>query len=225
MHIIARIRTDFPDKFGVPRQSGLAAALRGKVVFEPAFRSPEAVRRLEEFSHIWLLWEFSRARREGWHATVRPPRLGGNERVGVFASRSPFRPNPIGLSAVRLERVALEPQDGPVLYVAGVDMLDGTPVYDIKPYVPLTDCIADATEGYTKTTRAHALEVVFPPALLAQVPADKREALLSVLAQDPRPGYLQEDARRVYGVPFAGLDVKFRVEGQRLIVCGLEAVG
>lgn len=194
-------------------------------MFEPAFRSPEAVRRLEEFSHIWLLWEFSRARREGWHATVRPPRWAETSGSACLPAVRRFGPIPSGLSAVRLERVALEPQDGPVLYVAGVDMLDGTPVYDIKPYVPLTDCIADATEGYTKTTRAHALEVVFPPALLAQVPADKREALLSVLAQDPRPGYLQEDARRVYGVPFAGLDVKFRVEGQRLIVCGLETVG
>lgn len=219
MKIIAHIYTDFPEKFGIPRQSGLVDELTGKIVFEPEYRYPEAVRGLEEFSHIWLLWKFSETGKENWSPTVRPPRLGGNRRVGVFATRSPFRPNDIGLSSVRLLSVSLE-EEGPVLMVSGVDLMDGTPVYDIKPYIPLSDCHVDASEGYTKETKEHALMVKFPPELLNIYPKDKRQAILGVLSQDPRPAYI-EDSQRVYGVSFAGYNVRFRVEGRRLTVCGV----
>lgn len=218
MKPIAHIHTDFPSKFGIPRQSGLVESLKGKIVFEPEFRNPEAVRGIEEFSHIWLLWQFSQSHKENWSATVKPPRLGGKKRVGVFATRSPFRPNDIGLSCVRLERVEQDEKDGPVLWVAGADLLDGTPIYDIKPYIPLADCHPEASEGYTKETKEHKLQVDFPPHLLNRYPEEKREAILGVLAQDPRPTYFQ-DPDRVYGVPFAGFDVKFRVDGEVLVVC------
>jgi len=218
MKPIAHIHTDFPSKFGIPRQSGLVESLKGKIVFEPEFRNPEAVRGIEEFSHIWLLWQFSQSHKENWSATVKPPRLGGKKRVGVFATRSPFRPNDIGLSCVRLERVEQDEKDGPVLWVAGADLLDGTPIYDIKPYIPLADCHPEASEGYTKETKVHKLQVDFPPHLLNRYPEEKREAILGVLAQDPRPTYFQ-DPDRVYGVPFAGFDVKFRVDGEVLVVC------
>ena len=221
MKVIGHIRTDFPSKFGIPRQSGLIDDLKGKIVLEPEYRNPQVYKGIEEFSHIWLLWEFSEAKKEHWSATVKPPRLGGKKRMGVFATRAPFRPNNIGLSCVKLDRVEQDEKDGPVLWVAGVDLLDGTPIYDIKPYIPLTDCHPEASEGYTRDTKIHELKVEFPEELLNQYPEEKRQAVLGILAQDPRPTYFQ-DPERVYGVPFAGFDVKFRVDGDLLIVCGLE---
>ena len=218
MDIIAHIETDFPTKFGVPRQSGLIPDLRGRIVFERPFRNPDCVRGLDGFSHIWLLWQFSGAVRTKWSATVRPPRLGGNERVGVFATRSPFRPNAIGLSSVRLEWIEMDEALGPVLYVLGADLMDGTPVYDIKPYLPFTDSHPDATGGFADAARGHGLAVRFPDALLALVPEDAREPLMSVLAHDPRPSY-QDDPSRRYGVPFAGRDVRFTVADGVLTVC------
>ena len=218
LRVIARIRSDFPTKFGVPRQSGLVEALKSTVVFEPPYRNPDALRGLEDFSHIWLIWQFSGAVRESWSPTVRPPRLGGNARMGVFATRSPFRPNPIGLSAVRLEGVDLHTPDGPVLRVAGADLMDGTPIYDIKPYLAYGDCIPEAGAGYTSGLPERLLEVDVPERWLALVPQDRREALLGVLAHDPRPSY-QRDPERVYGLSFAGLDVRFTVTGDVLTVC------
>lgn len=218
---IARIRSDFKEKFGIPRQSGLVEALRADVVFEPEYRVPEAVRGLEEFTHIWLIWEFSQARREGWSPTVRPPRLGGNRRVGVFATRSPFRPNALGLSAVRLEGVGRDPKLGPVLHVAGADLLDGTPIYDIKPYLPYADARPDAAGGFTDHTPRRPLEVRCPPALLARLPEEKREALLGVLSGDPRPSY-QDDPERVYGMAFGAWQVRFSVDGETLTVWEIE---
>ena len=217
MEIIARIHTDFPTKFGVPRQSGLAETTEGRIVFEPPYRNPDAFRGMEGFSHIWIIWQFSQAVRQGWSATVRPPRLGGNTRLGVFATRSPFRPNPIGLSCVRLTGIDLDTPEGPVLRVAGADMVDGTPIYDIKPYLPYVDSRPDATEGFTDKTRGYHLTVEFPPELLFKMPEHAREAILEVLSQDPRPAY-QDDPDRVYGVPFAGMDVKFSVAGDVLTV-------
>ncbi len=221
MKIIGHIRTDFPSKFGIPRQSGLIETLKGKIILEPEYRNPQVYKGIEQFSHIWLLWEFSEAQKEHWSATVKPPRLGGKTRMGVFATRAPFRPNNIGLSCVKLDRVEMDEKDGPVLWVAGVDLLDGTPIYDIKPYIPLTDCHPEASEGYTKETKIHELKVEFPEELLNQYPEEKRQAVLGILAQDPRPTYFQ-DPERVYGVPFAGFDVKFKVDGDTLVVCGLE---
>lgn len=221
LRVIARVHSDFQDKFGIPRQSGLVDALEARVVFEPEYRAPEAVRGLEEFSHIWLIWQFSRAVREDWSPTVRPPRLGGNRRLGVFATRSPFRPNPLALSAVRLERVELDPKLGPVLHIAGADLLDGTPIYDIKPYLPYADAHPEALGGFTDRTPRRRLEVQCPEALLERVPPGKREALLGVLAEDPRPSY-QNDPERVYGMAFAGVEVKFTVAGDTLTVAAVE---
>ncbi len=217
MQIIAHIHTDFPTKFGVPRQSGLVEDLEGQVVFQGSYRNPDACRGLEGFSHIWLIWQFSQALREGWSATVRPPRLGGNARMGVFATRSPFRPNPIGLSCVKLQRVELEGPQGPVLHVLGADLVDGTPIYDIKPYVPFSDCRPQATGGFAGPVRDRALKVEFPPELLEKIPPERRKALTALLAQDPRPSY-QHDPLRRYGMPFAGWDVGFTVEGDVLTV-------
>ena len=221
MKIIARIRTELPEKFGVPRQSGLVPQLRGRVIFEPEYRNPDAVRGLEDFSHIWLIWQFSRAVREGWSPTVRPPRLGGNRRMGVFATRSPFRPNALGLSSVRLDRVELDPALGPVLHVSGADLMDGTPIFDIKPYLPSTDSHPQATGGFTDGLAPEPRTVECSPALLEHIPADSREGLLGVLAGDPRPRY-QEDPQRVYGLSFAGRNVKFTVDGDRLTVIAVE---
>ena len=221
MKIIARIRTELPEKFAVPRQSGLVPQLRGRVIFEPEYRNPDAVRGLEDFSHIWLIWQFSRAVREGWSPTVRPPRLGGNRRMGVFATRSPFRPNALGLSSVRLDRVELDPALGPVLHVSGADLMDGTPIFDIKPYLPYTDSHPQATGGFTDGLAHEPLTVECSPALLEHIPADSREGLLGVLAGDPRPRY-QEDPQRVYGLSFAGRNVKFTVDGDRLTVIAVE---
>ena len=206
---IAQIRSDFAEKFGIPRQSGLVESLEARVVFAPEFRNPDALRGIEGFSHLWLIWEFSRAKREGFSPTVRPPRLGGNQRLGVFATRSPFRPNPLGLSCVRLLGVEETAREGTVLRVAGADLLDGTPIYDIKPYLPYADCMVEASGGFAPQ-RGDELAVEIPPALLARVPKDKRAALAGVLAQDPRPHY-QNDPQRVYGMAFAGLEVRFRV--------------
>lgn len=211
--VIARIRTDFPTKFGIPRQSGLVKELQGRIVFEPEYRNPEAVRGLEDFSHVWLIWEFSESKRDGWSPTVRPPKLGGNIRKGVFATRSPFRPNPIGLSAVKLEKVDIHPELGPVLHVSGADLMDGTPIYDIKPYIPYADCIPDAKGGFTRETDNSLLEVIFPENLLEIIPFEKQKAVMQILAFDPRPSY-QEDDERIYGVEFAGFDIRFRVKGR-----------
>ncbi|MCD8341792.1 MAG: tRNA (N6-threonylcarbamoyladenosine(37)-N6)-methyltransferase TrmO [Clostridiales bacterium] len=210
MRIIAHIHTDFATKFGVPRQSGLVPALQARIVFTPEYRVAEAVRGLEGFSHIWLIWQFSQAVREGWSPTVRPPRLGGNTRMGVFATRSPFRPNAIGLSCVRLERVEPDTPEGPVLYVSGADLMDGTPIFDIKPYLPYADCQPDAVGGFAAQPWERELTVAFPPELLEELPPEKREALVGVLAQDPRPSY-QKDEARVYGFTFAGYEVRFTV--------------
>lgn len=216
---IAHIRTDLPEKFGIPRQSGLVPELTGEIVFTQEYGQADALRGLEAFSHLWLIWGFSEVHRtdpHNWSATVRPPRLGGNTRVGVFASRSPFRPNPLGLSCVRIEAVHTE--EKPIsIVVSGIDLLDGTPIYDIKPYIPLTDCKPDAAEGYTAQTKLHRLEVVFPEALRAQIPAEKHETAIALLAQDPRPGYA-DDPKRQYGMQFAGSDIRFTVSGNTLTV-------
>mgnify|MGYP003314808270 CR=1 FL=1 len=214
---IATIRTPFPTKFGIPRQAGVVPDTVGKIVFLPAYRNPDALRGLDGFSHLWLLWEFSEAKREGWSPTVRPPRLGGNKRVGVFASRSPFHPNRLGLSCVKLISIDNDDPEGPVLKVSGIDMLDGTPVFDVKPYIPVADCIPDALEGYTAQTRTHLLEAHFENGLEELIPKDKLDALTGVLENDPRPGY-ENDPQKEYGLSFAGFDVGFRVDGNRLSV-------
>ena len=214
---IAHIYTGFSAKFGIPRQSGLVESVKGRIVFTPEYRSPEALRGLSDFSHVWLLWHFTEAVRDGFRPTVRPPRLGGNTRVGVFATRSPFRPNNLGLSSVRLEEIRWEDPAGPVLIVSGVDMLDGTPIFDIKPYVPVADCHPEASEGYTKDTRTHALSVTMPPELSDNLPKDVRGALLGILENDPRPGY-EEDPTKEYGLSYAGYEVAFSVEGEVLRV-------
>ena len=224
MHPVAHIESDFAEKFGIPRQSGLVDALRARVVFEPPYRDPSALRGIEQFSHIWLLWQFTQAMRSGWSPTVRPPRLGGNTRVGVFATRSPFRPNPIGLSCVELVGVEEHTPQGPVIYVAGADLMDGTPIYDIKPYIPFADSRPDAAEGYTAQTRTYRLEVRCPEALRASLAPEQGEALAGVLAGDPRPSY-QDDPARVYGMRFAGHEVRFTVAEGVLTVCGIAPEG
>lgn len=213
---IARLRCELGGKFGVPRQAGLVEALEGRVVFEPEYRRREALRGLEGFSHLWLIWQFSEALRETWSPTVRPPRLGGNARLGVFATRSPFRPNALGLSCVRLLGIEDDPALGPVLRVGGADLMDGTPIFDIKPYLPYADCKPEALGGFAPEAE-RTLRVVFAPGTEEAVPADRRDALRGVLAQDPRPRY-QHDPARVYGLSFAGRNVKFRVEGDVLTV-------
>lgn len=217
MKIIGHIRSDFPTKFGIPHQSGRISCLKAKVIFEPEYRNPDAFRGLEEFSHIWLIWQFSQAVRQEWSPTVRPPRLGGNIRKGVFATRSPFRPNPIGLSSVKLEKVEFHPSLGPILHVSGADLMDNTPIYDVKPYIPM-DSHPEASGGFTDRIEDHKLKVEFPTQWLAKIPQESREALLEVLANDPRPGY-QKDPDRVYGMPFAGFDIHFQVDGECLTVC------
>jgi tRNA-Thr(GGU) m(6)t(6)A37 methyltransferase TsaA len=217
MKIIGHIRTDFPSKFGIPRQSGLVPELKGIITFEPEFRNQEAFRGLEEFSHIWILWKFSRSEKEHWSATVKPPRLGGKKRMGVFATRSPYRPNDIGLSSVKLEKISFDEKMGPMLHVSGVDLLDGTPIYDIKPYIAYTDSHPEATEGFAGNVKEKGLRVEFPKRLLEMLPEEKREAAIGVLAQDPRPAY-DTDETRLYGVEFAGFDVRFVVSGEVLQV-------
>ena len=221
MKPIAHIRSDFATKFGIPRQSGVVGSLQAEIVFEPEFRSRDAVRGLEAFSHIWLIWEFSGNVRADWSPTVRPPRLGGNVRMGVFATRSPFRPNPIGLSCVRLEDITFSDARGPVLHVAGADLMDGTPIYDIKPYLPHADCHPEATGGFAAERADYALSVDFPPELLSRIDGAQRETVCALLSQDPRPSY-QEDPQRVYGMAYGRWNIRFTVEGRTLHVCGVE---
>lgn len=223
MKIIARIQNDFPEKFGVPRQSGLVESLRAKIVFEPEYRNIDAFRGLEGYSHIWLIWQFSEAVRDNWSPTVRPPRLGGDVRQGVFATRSPFRPNPIGLSSVKLEAVELDDTLGPVLVISGADLMNDTPIYDIKPYLPFTDSHPDAVGGFADAFVDYGLQVNFPAELLALVPEEKRESLLGVLAQDPRPSY-QKDPERVYGVLFGSQNIRFQVQENLLTVIAVDTV-
>ena len=221
MEPIAHIRSEFPSKFGVPRQAGLVEGLRASVVFEPPCRVADALRGIEGFSHLWLIWEFSENKKAGWSPTVRPPRLGGNQRMGVFATRSPFRPNPLGLSCVKLEKVELSALDGPVLWVSGADLVDGTPILDIKPYLPYADCRPEAVGGFAGEAPEGRLTVDIPRSLLSRVPENCRDALRGVLAQDPRPPY-QDDPDRVYGFGFAGLEVQFRVGNGVLTVVDIK---
>lgn len=221
MEEIAHIRTDFPTKFGLPRQSGLVDALEGTIVFAPKYRDPNALRGIEGYSHLWLIWKFSEAVREDWSPTVRPPRLGGNKAMGVFATRSPFRPNPIGLSCVRLESVEYDTPEGPVLHVRGADLMDGTPIYDVKPYLPYVDSHPEATGGFAHEVKDYALEVSFPESLLQKIPESKRAALIEILAQDPRPGYKRADSRP-FGLTYAGKNVRFTVEEGKLTVTEVE---
>ena len=217
MKVIAHIRSDFPTKFGIPHQSGRIQELKADIIFEPEYRNHEAFRGLEEYTHIWLIWEFSQAVRKEWSPTVRPPRLGGNVRMGVFATRSPFRPNPIGLSSVRLESVEFSEKYGPVLHVSGADLMDGTPIYDIKPYLAYVDSHPEAAGGFTDQIQDYKLKVEFPEELLKKIPVEKREALLAVLANDPRPGY-QKDPEGKSGWPFGFGDIHFKVDGEQLQV-------
>lgn len=222
MKIIARIRTDFPDKFGIPRQSGMLNTLESRIVFEREYRVAEAIRGIEDWSHLWLIWEFSESVREDWSPTVRPPRLGGNKRVGVFATRSPFRPNPIGLSCVRLLRVEHTGDEGDVLVVSGADMVDGTPIYDIKPYLPFADIKADASGGFAEAVFGAKLSVDFPDELLSKLPEKKREAAKALLAEDPRPAVRAKDGDRIFGFRFAGFEIKFTVSDGVLTVVSAE---
>lgn len=217
IQIIARMRSDFHTKFGIPRQSGLVQELRSTIVFEPEFRNPDALRGLEDYSHLWIIWQFSEAVRTGWSPTVRPPRLGGNARMGVFATRSPFRPNNLGLSSVRILGLEQTVDHGTVIHVAGADLMDGTPIFDIKPYIPYADCHADATGGFTDSAGEFLLEVDFPVPLLNKLPDDKRDAAIGVLSHDPRPSY-QRNPDRVYGLTFAGFNIRFNVRGTKLTV-------
>lgn len=217
MQVIARMKSDFATKFGIPRQSGLVDSLRSTIVFEPAYRNADALRGIDEFTHIWIIWQFSEAVRQDWSPTVRPPRLGGNTRLGVFATRSPFRPNSIGLSSVRLLGVEQTEEHGTVLHVAGADLMDGTPILDIKPYIPYADCHTDATGGFTDSAADFLLDVEFPAALLKLLPSDKRQSAIGVLSHDPRPSY-QRSPERVYGLTFAGYDIRFTVTDRLLRV-------
>jgi tRNA-Thr(GGU) m(6)t(6)A37 methyltransferase TsaA len=218
MEYIAHIHTQFPEKFGIPRQSGLVADAIGEIVFEPEFRSPDAVKGIEEFSHLWLLWEFSKAKQNEFHATVAPPRLGGKERRGVFATRSPFRPNSIGLSCVRLESVRLDASLGPVLTVSGVDLLDGTPLYDIKPYLPYADSHPEAKNGFAEEYKDKKSEVIFPEELLGRLPEPLQKTAIEILAQDPRAAYQKKSADYVYGMAFDAYDIRFVVQEERIVV-------
>lgn len=221
IHPIARMHSDFATKFGIPRQSGLVEELRSTIVFEPEFRNDDALRGISEFSHLWIIWQFSEAVRQGWSPTVRPPRLGGNTRMGVFATRSPFRPNNLGLSCVQLLGVEHTQEYGTVLRVGGADLMDGTPIFDIKPYIPYGDCKPEATGGFTDRTGDFLLQVEFPPALLEKLPEDKRQAAIGVLSHDPRPTY-QRSPERVYGLSFAGCNIRFAVSENLLTVLEVE---
>lgn len=214
---IAYMKSDFPTKFGIPRQSGLVEELRSTIIFHPEYRNPDALRGLEGFSHLWLIWQFSQALRTDWSPTVRPPRLGGNTRMGVFATRSPFRPNHLGLSCVRLQGMEETREYGTVIHVSGADLMDGTPIFDIKPYIPYSDSFPEALGGFTDTAGDFLLEVQFPPELLSRLPQAKQSAALALLRHDPRPSY-QRKPGRVYCLPFAGFDIRFTVEGDTLTV-------
>ena len=217
INVIARMHSDFATKFGIPRQSGLVEELRSTIVFEPEYRNNDSLRGIQDFTHLWIIWQFSEAVRQGWSPTVRPPRLGGNTRMGVFATRSPFRPNNLGLSCVRLLGVEHTEKYGTVLHVGGADLMDGTPIFDIKPYIPYGDCKMDATGGFTDRAEDFLLKVDFPEELLKKLPEQKREALIGVLSHDPRPSY-QKDPKRVYGLTFAGFNIRFTVQGDLLTV-------
>ena len=223
IQVIARMRSDFATKFGIPRQSGLVQELRSTIVFEPEFRNPDALRGIEDFSHLWIIWQFSEAVRTGWSPTVRPPRLGGNTRMGVFATRSPFRPNNLGLSSVKLLGVEHTQEYGTVLHVGGADLMDGTPIFDIKPYIPYGDCHPEATGGFTDTAGEFLLQVDFPPALCNILPQDKQAAAIGVLSHDPRPSY-QRKPDRVYGITFAGFNIRFTVKDDTLTVIAVDKV-
>ena len=223
MQVIARMHSDFATKFGIPRQSGLVEELRSTIVFEPEFRNSDALRGIEDFSHLWIIWQFSEAVRQGWSPTVRPPRLGGNTRMGVFATRSPFRPNNMGLSSVKLLGVEQTMEFGTVLHVGGADLMDGTPIFDVKPYIPYSDCHADATGGFTDNAGDFLLEVDFPTELLKKLPVSKWEAAVGVLSHDPRPSY-QKNPDRVYGLTFAGFDIRFKVNDDKLTVVEVNKV-
>lgn len=223
MKIIAKIHNDFKEKFGIPRQSGLSGELKSKIVFEPEYRNPEALRGIDGYSHLWLIWQFSEAVREEWSPTVRPPRLGGNKRMGVFATRSPFRPNPIGLSSVKLEAVEVTRNEGTVLIVSGADLLDGTPIYDIKPYIAYSDSHTDAVSGFADPVREYRLNVTFCKELLSKVTISKQKALIQILEQDPRPSY-QNDPEREYGFRFADYEIFFRVDSDNLTVTRVEVL-
>lgn len=218
---IAHIHTDFKNKFGIPRQSGRVASLEGRIIFLPPYRNPDALRGIEGFSHLWLIFDFSLAHRADWSPTVRPPRLGGNKRIGVFASRSPFRPNSIGLSSVKLERIEQSANEGHILVVSGCDLLDGTPILDIKPYLPFSDCHPDAIGGYADDVRDHRLNVIFPEALSALLPEEKRSVVIDCLAEDPRPSY-QHEPKRIYSMRFANFDIHFRVNDDQLFVVSVD---
>lgn len=221
MEPIATIKSDFPTKFGIPRQSGIVQQLKADIVFCPQYRNADALRGLEGFTHLWIIWEFSEAKRSNWSPTVRPPRLGGNTRMGVFATRSPFRPNPIGLSCVKIESIDLDTPDGPVIHVSGADLMNGTPIYDIKPYIPYTDSHPDARAGFTDAVEFATLSVIIPDEMRKLLPEEKSSSLIGILEQDPRPHY-QDDPERIYGFNFAGFEVHFRVEGKNLYVTGIE---
>lgn len=223
IHPIARMRSDFPTKFGIPRQSCLVPELRSTIVFESEFRNPDTLRGIEGYTHLWLIWQFSEAVRQEWSPTVRPPRLGGNTRMGVFATRSPFRPNSLGLSCVRLLGIEHTDKNGTVIHVAGADLMDGTPIFDIKPYIPYSDSHPDASGGFTDTAGEFLLKVDFPETLLSILPEEKRDAAKAVLSHDPRPSY-QRKPERIYGINFAGYDIRFRVDGDVLIVQSVEKI-
>ena len=223
IQVIARMHSDFPTKFGIPRQPSLVDGLRSTIIFEPEFRNPDTLRGLEGFSHLWIIWQFSEAVRSDWSPTVRPPRLGGNTRIGVFATRSPFRPNHLGLSCVKLLGVEETEEFGTVIHVGGADLMDGTPIFDIKPYVPYADCHPEAAGGFTDTAGEYLLQVVFPEELLVILPADKRQAAVSVLSHDPRPSY-QRNPDRMYGLTFAGYDIRFCVKEDILTVTAVEKI-
>ncbi len=217
IQIIARMKSDFPTKFGIPRQSGLVQELRSTIIFEPEFRTADALRGLEDFSHLWIIWQFSEAVRQDWSPTIRPPRLGGNTRLGVFASRSPFRPNSLGLSSVKILGLEQTAKYGTVIHVAGADLMDGTPIFDIKPYIPYSDCHTDATGGFTDTADDYILDVVIPQELLAIIPTEKHDAVKGILSHDPRPSY-QRKPERIYGISFAGFNIRFQVQDKTLNV-------
>lgn len=221
MQVIAHVRNDFTTKFGIPRQSGLVKEVLSDIVLEPEYRKAEALRGLDGFSHIWLIWQFSETVRKQWSPTVRPPRLGGNKRMGVFATRSPFRPNAIGLSCVKLESILWEEKQGPVIRVSGADLMNGTPILDIKPYLPYVDCVPEAIGGFAADYQDYSLDVDFPSHLREQIPREKQQAMIHVLAQDPRPAY-QQDSKRIYGLVFGGYEIKFTVDGKQLHVCSVE---
>ena len=221
MKVIAKIKTDFKEKFGIPRQSGLVDSLRARIVFEPEYRVREALRGIEDFSHLWLIWEFSEAKRDTWSPTVRPPRLGGNKRMGVFATRSPFRPNPVGLSSVRLIGIEHSDTEGDVLIVSGADLMDGTPIYDIKPYLPFTDCHTDARGGFADEKKEYSAEVIIPDHVAISIPEGRINEIRELLREDPRPSY-RDDESREYGMSYAGLEISFRATGSTLEVTDIK---